>query len=300
MSDYQPDLVIYHDNCMDGFTAAWAVWRRWGDEPEYIARNYGMAPPADLAGKHVLIVDFSFSRGLLVDMVSNGGAASVMILDHHKTAREDLDPFLFHESSPGAIGADDALGMLRDLDELGRPPIIAMFDMERSGAGMAWDFCFGYHTRPKLVDLVEDRDLWRFAFGDESKWLHLALSCGAKDMARWDRLASYPHDEIRKGEAIAAYRDSLVEEIAGRAVPRWIGGKRGMLVDCPYALVSDVGHRLLDLHLDAQFAAAEVRGVEATTYSLRSRDDGADVSEIARKFGGGGHRNAAGFKVPRS
>ena len=298
--DYQPDIVVYHDKCMDGFTAAWAVWRRWGDEPSYVPRNYGMDPDLDCRGKHVLIVDFSFKVDVLARLVANEGAASVVILDHHKTAREDLEPFLFEESSPGAIGAADVLGMLRDLDELRRPPIIALFDMERSGAGMAWDFCFGSHTRPKVVDLVEDRDLWRFAFGDESKWLHLALSSGVIDFARWDRLASYPYDEIRTGEAIAAYRDSLVEEIVERAVPRWIGGKRGMLVDCPYGLASDVGNRLLDLHPAAEFAAAEVRGVDSATYSLRSRDDRADVSEIARKFGGGGHRNAAGFKVPRS
>jgi len=298
--EYQPDIVVYHDKCMDGFTAAWAVWKRWGDEPSYVALNYGMEPDLDCRGKHILIVDFSFKADVLARLVANDGAASVLFLDHHKTAREDLAPFLFEESFPGAIGAGDVLGMLRDLDELRRPPILAVFDMERSGAGMAWDFCFGSHTRPKLVDLVEDRDLWRFAFGDESKWLHLALSSGVMDFARWDRLTSYPYDEIRTGEAIAAYRDSLVEEIVERAVPRWIGGKRGMLVDCPYGLASDVGNRLLDLHPDAEFAAAEVRGPDSVTYSLRSRDDRADVSEIARKWGGGGHRNAAGFEVPRS
>ena len=49
---YQPDVVIYHDKCMDGFTAAWAIWKRWGDAPEYVARNYGMDPPELLTGKH--------------------------------------------------------------------------------------------------------------------------------------------------------------------------------------------------------------------------------------------------------
>ena len=33
-------------------------------------------------------------------------------------------------------------------------------------------------------------------------------------------------------------------------------------------------------------------------YSLRSRaDSGIDVSAIAKKYGGGGHKNAAGFKL---
>lgn len=298
--EYQPDIVVYHDKCMDGFTAAWAVWRLFGDEPSYVARNYGMDPDLDCRGKHILIVDFSFKADVLARLVANDGAASVVILDHHKTAREDLEPFLFEESSLGVIGAADVSGMLRDLDELRRPPIVALFDMARSGAGMAWDFCFGPQTRPKLVDLVEDRDLWRFAFGEEGKWLHLALSSGPMDFARWDALASYPYEEIRTGEKIAAYRDSLIDEIVERAVVMVIDGRYGIGVDCPYGLVSDVGNRLLDIWPETEFAVGVVRGEQTITYSLRSRDDRADVSEIARKFGGGGHRNAAGFKVPRT
>lgn len=298
--DYQPDIVVYHDKCMDGFTAAWAVWRRFGDAPQYVARNYGMEPDLDCRGKHVLIVDFSFPRDHLMRLVANDGAATVVILDHHKTAREDLEPFVFEESMPGAISAGDVAGMLRDLDELRRPPIIALFDMERSGAGMAWDFCHGPDDRPLLINLVEDRDLWLFRLGDWSKHLHLALTSGPADFRRWNDVHEGPHNFIRRGEAIAAYRDSLVAEIVERATVIVIGGRYGMGVDCPYGLASDVGNRLLELWPDTEFAAAIVRGEQTITYSLRSTDDRADVSEIARKFGGGGHRNAAGFKVPRS
>lgn len=304
MMAYAPDIVIYHDKCMDGFTAAWAVWKRFGDAPDYIPCNYGMCPPQGIGGKHVLIVDFSFSRVLLENMVTNGGAASVVILDHHKTAQAELEPFQFVESSPGAIGPTDVPGMLRDLGELGRPPIIALFDMERSGAGMAWDFCNADAAlrvvRPLLVNLVEDRDLWRFAYGEASKPLHLALTSGPTTFARWDEADGNINSFIDSGKAIAAYRDHLVDEIVERAEYMVIDKHRGVGVDCPYGLASEVGHRLLDNWPQAEFAAAVVRGVHSTSYSLRSRDDRADVSAIAKKFGGGGHRNAAGFKVPRT
>jgi hypothetical protein len=301
---YRPDIVIYHDKCMDGFTAAWAVWKRWGDAPEYLPCNYGLAPPPVLDGKHVLIVDFSFPRVFLDDMVTNGGAASVVILDHHKTAQADLEPFQFHEKSPGTIGAAEVPAMLRDLAELGRPPIVALFDMERSGAGMAWDFVDADAemrlSRPMLVNLVEDRDLWRFELGDASKLLHLALTSGPITFARWDEADADIDGFVARGQAIAAYRDQLVEEIAQRAVTVVVDGIYGIGVDCPYGLASDVGHRLLDDWPDVAFAAAIVRGEQTITYSLRSRDDRADVSAIAKKFGGGGHRNAAGFKDPRT
>lgn len=297
---YRPDIVIYHDKCMDGFTAAWACWKRWGDAPEYIACNYGLAPPAALDGKHVLIVDFSFPEALLRDMVENGRAASVVILDHHKTAEVDLAPFQRCKHKPERFTPAVAASMNADLERNGYLPISALFDMDRSGAGMAWDFAMREQPRPMLVDMVEDRDLWRFGLGDGSKFLHLALTSGEATFQRWDEAERDIDRFVERGQAIAAYRDSLVDEIVERAVVVVIDDEYGMGVDCPYGLASDVGHRLLDDWPDTRFAAAIVRGEKTVSYSLRSRDDRADVSALAKKFGGGGHRNAAGFKVPRS
>lgn len=298
MSDWQPDIVIYHDKCMDGFTAAWACWKKWGDRPEYIARNYGMDPDIDVFNRHILIVDFSFPQDVLCGLAEQG-ARSVVVLDHHKTAQADLAPFELKVRPPFPITHRDVEGMLRDLGELSRPAIIALFDMERSGAGMAWDFAHAGASRPKLVDLVEDRDLWRFALGEDSKLLHLKLSAGAATFSRWDIVDKNIDAALNEGISIAAYRDQLIDEIARRATGLVIDGEDGVGVDCPYGLASDVGHYLLDYWPNARFAAAIVRGEHTISYSLRSRDERADVSEIARKFGGGGHRNAAGFKVPR-
>lgn len=297
MADYKPDIVVYHDKCMDGFTAAWAIWKRWGNDPEYVARNYGMKLDLDVKGRHVLIVDFSFPEDVLRGMVMDG-AKSVVILDHHKTAQADLAPFALERDGKreGVFVNADELGDA--LDMVG--PIVAMFDMGRSGAGLAWDFAHGLAWRPQLVDLVEDRDLWSFKRGDAGKFLHLALTSGGISFDRWDEADANTERFIRTGAAIAAYRDSLVEEIAERAVCVVIDGVYGIGVDCPYALASDVCHRLLDDWPDTEFAAAIVRGEQAISYSLRSRDDRADVSALAKKYGGGGHRNAAGFKVPRT
>lgn len=106
--DWQPDMVIYHDNCADGFGAAWACWMRWGDACEYVPANYGQVPP-DVTGKNILIVDFSYKRPELETMAN--AAASIVILDHHKTAQAELEPFAFRESSPGAISPDDVSGI---------------------------------------------------------------------------------------------------------------------------------------------------------------------------------------------
>ena len=292
---WKPDIVVYHDKCMDGFTAAWACWVRWGDEPVYVARNYGMAPDIDVAGKNVLIVDFSFPEATLRELAASG-ANGIVVLDHHKTAAAALAPF----AMPLDLSLGDVADKIEVLSKRRICPILAVFDMERSGAGMAWDFANEGAMRPMLIDLVEDRDLWRFKYGDGSKFLHLTLTAGDTSFERWRSINVDIDGAIEQGRAIAAWRDKLVDEIVERATVVVIDGEYGVGVDCPYGLASDVGHRLLNDWPDTRFAAAIVRGEQTISYSLRSSDDRADVSAIAAKFGGGGHRNTAGFKVPRT
>lgn len=305
-STWAPDVVIYHDPCMDGFTAAWACWKRW-PAADYVGANYGRPAP-DVAGKNVLIVDFSYKRAELDALAQT--AASIVILDHHKSAAADLEPFAFAESGPGAISPEDVPGMLRDLAEMGRPAVIAIFDMERSGARMAWDFAHRRHASgsilPWLILLVEDRDLWRFKY-DATRDVHLRLSVEPKSFGFWDWAASelsvapnwHPPALVEEGKAMGRYRDWLVERIAGQAEIAAILGHRVPVVDCPYELASEVGDKLCGMFPDRPFAAMRVHDHDGTSFSLRSRG-GFDVSEVATRFGGGGHAAAAGFRVPPS
>lgn len=302
-STWAPDVVIYHDPCMDGFTAAWACWKRW-PAADYVGANYGRPAP-DVAGKNVLIVDFSYKRAELDALAQT--AASIVILDHHKSAAADLEPFAFAESGPGAISPEDVPGMLRDLAELGRPPVIAIFDMERSGARMAWDFAHDPDTAPGIVILIEDRDLWRFRYEDYTRDFHLRLSIEPKTWDAWEAahavtaaapdLAAIPL--IADGKAMGRYRDWLVTRIAAQAEIGLIGKDRVPVVDCPYELASEVGHLLCGMFPDRPFAAMRVHDHDGTSFSLRSRN-GFDVSEVAARYGGGGHAGAAGFRVPPS
>lgn len=296
MSDqWKPDIVIYHDPCMDGFTAAWAAWKRW-PEAAYIPANYGKPAP-DVTGKNVLIVDFSYKRPVLDALAQV--AKSIVILDHHKSAAADLEPFAFRESSPGVISPDEVNGMLRDLAELGRPPVIAIFDMERSGARMAWAFAHPEKDVPMLVTLIEDRDLWRFEF-DQTRDFHLRMSIEEKSFSAWDVARDAMVDVYAaEGAVMGAYRDWLVGRIAGQAQIGNVGDHRVPVVDCPYELASEVGDRLCGMYPDRPFAAMRVHDHDGTSFSLRSRG-GFDCSAVAVRYGGGGHAGAAGFRVPPS
>jgi oligoribonuclease NrnB/cAMP/cGMP phosphodiesterase (DHH superfamily) len=260
-------VCIYHGDCIDGFTAAWAVWRKFGNQAEYIPARYGDAPP-DVTHKDVIIVDFSYKRSVLEEM--HRKAEHIIVLDHHKTAEKEL------------YGLD-----------------FAHFDMGRSGAGLAWD---QYHTfpiarthRPWLVNYVEDRDLWKFLLPgskEANAWIGVQKRTSFED---WDRLDSDGLQRaIESGRAVLTALDRYVEEMSAIVQKVTICGSHMPIVNAPYINISELLQKLAEK--EAFSVGWYQRADGKFVYSLRSSATSAvDVSDIARIYGGGGHKNSAGF-----
>lgn len=297
--EYTPDIVIYHDHCADGFGAAWACWMRWKDSPQYVAANYG-APPPDVTNKHVLVVDFSFKRDVLREIGQQ--ARSVIVLDHHKTAQADLATWAIDDCDGSFWAGDDPMKWVRENDDYIGQPIAALFDMSKSGARLAWEFCHDADA-PDLIRLIEDRDLWHFA-DERSKPFALWLRSEPFAFERFYAIDTILRSEegsaqlMREAKAMQRFFDAKVDELAAFGWRRALGGHEPVVVNCPPMFASEVGHALLDKHPDAPFAATFCDSADKRMWSLRSRDDRVDVSAVATKFGGGGHRNAAGFSEP--
>ncbi len=294
---YQPDVLIYHDNCDDGFAAAWAIHKKWGDAVQYLPSNYGHQMPVWQDGSEVLVADFSFPPEQCEELVAQG--CRILMLDHHKTAKEALAGL--HQIHRPTI---DNVGRCFDrMSGTWREEVLVEFDMNRSGARMAWDFAFPGAETPELILAVEDRDLWRFDRPD-TKLVSMYLRSLDRDFEQWDAAAALysdnPDQFLAEANAIKRFYDQRVKSICENAGTQHFQGHDGVAVTyaCPYDFVSESCHTLLDMYPDAPFAVAVIQNQEGITYSLRSRDDRVDVSEIAKANGGGGHRNAAGFRVP--
>lgn len=263
-------VVIYHADCFDGFTAAWAFRRLRPDvSATYVAANHGDAPP-DVEGKSVYILDFSYPRATMLEL--QGRARSLLLLDHHQTAQENLADLPF-----------------------------CKFDMERSGAGITWDYFSGsQQPRPWVVDIVEDRDLWRFRYGDRTRHAMAYMATLPMTFEAWDELAQEDLDRVvEKGAAIQRYIDSYGQTVCQHAVLREIGGYVVPLINIPPKNASEHIDQLISRYPDYPFAGSFfLRGDGRWRFSLRSRGN-FDVSEVARRYGGGGHRNAAGFVVDK-
>jgi len=87
-------LVIYHGNCYDGLTAAWAAWRKFGANADYQAALYGEPLPSAAWDRPLYILDFSYPRAELearaLDPSHVLNLTALRVLDHHKTAEADL------------------------------------------------------------------------------------------------------------------------------------------------------------------------------------------------------------------
>lgn len=280
-------LCIYHGNCADGFGAAWAVRKALGDDVEFYPGVHQQDPP-DVKGRNVIMVDFSYKRPVIEKMATQ--AKSILILDHHKSAAEDLAGF----PNPPA----DLFDRVSGLPFKGWIPnsgVYAEFDMNRSGAGMAWDhFCGG--ERPALINHIEDRDLWRFKL-EGTREIQAALFSYPYDFEVWDKLMEMDPQQLRKdGEAIERKHFKDIREFIGAAQRRMvIAGIDVPALNAPYFWSSDAGHIMSE---GEPFAACYWDTPSGRVFSLRSGENGEDVSAIAKTYGGGGHRNAAGFSMP--
>jgi hypothetical protein len=297
---WRPDIVAYHGpGCDDGFGAAFACWKRWGSEGiEYISCHYKMEPPVErVRGKDVLMVDFSFKRPAMEQL--GAAVASMVVLDHHKTAQEELKPF---ELATGGLTPAGLAGMIverplifADLAELKMPPIIALFDMNKSGARMAWEFCHPGTEVPWLIRHIEDRDLWRFALGGTAE-VSAAIRTYPQTFEVWNEFDDFKLET--EGRIILRGHRKNVRSFCEHARLTSIAGQVIPAVNVPYLYASDCAHKLLEIFPHAPYAAAWFRGADGNIqFSLRSEDSRQDVSEIAKLYGGGGHRNAAGFSA---
>lgn len=285
-------LCIYHGKCADGFTAAWVVRMALGAENlEFFAGTY-QEPPPDVTGRDVIIVDFSYKRPVLMEMAAK--ANTILILDHHKTAAEDL-------TGLSSIKYYSVQDMRDEAEFMATHPIYAVFDMERSGAGLAWDFFNPAQPRPALVAYAEDRDLWRFLL-KRSREVSAYIFSFDYTWGNWDNLAHMLDQEpelvMDGGSAIERKHHKDVAELVEACKRRMrIGGVEVWAASLPYTLTSDAGHLMAK---GEPFAACYWDTAQGRVFSLRSTDEGQDVSAVAKQYGGGGHRNTSGFKVPLS
>lgn len=304
-------LIIYHQikhgiDCPDGIAAAWVADRylcsRWHPH-DILGCAYQSEPPDVSNYDFIYVLDFSFPLAVIEFWIQSG--KDVVIIDHHKTAQE----------------------MLGDISAFSRS-FTFYFDLQESGATLAWRHFNNGCVPPAFLQYVRDRDLWNHAL-PLTEEIHEASANMRFEMGKVSKITGIPSRDL----VFAAFdhlstltQEQLIEVMADRgfellkpkreaidrAVARMEYGflphtDRGQMSNTPIPmvrvladgsenrLISDICAKLYEKIPEALFVAC----ITNDGWSLRSDKNGSDfdVSAIAQCFGGGGHRNAAGFKL---
>lgn len=257
--------VLYHAECRDGFGGAWAAWKKLGDNASYIGVYHNKPFPEDARGKTVCLIDFNYP--LVVMRELKKVAVKIIVIDHHISNKDSL------------AEADESL-----------------FDLEHSGAVLAWKYFHGNASVPRLLGLVEDSDLWKFALSG-TREIAQALQSYDFDFIIWDKIIEdCESDEgiekyITEGKTLMRRIDKIVESAVLGAEEMDFEGHKCLVANGAVA-VSLTGHALV-VKMPPIGIVWSRKGKQIIV-SLRG-DGSVDLSEIAKKYGGGGHKNAAGF-----
>jgi nanoRNase/pAp phosphatase (c-di-AMP/oligoRNAs hydrolase) len=282
------DFVIYHKNCSDGFGSALAIYTWFKknyperlDTITFYPAAHGANPIALnlLADKNVVICDFSYKFNHLVDILRV--AKSFMIIDHHKTAEEDLKNV---------------------------PDKYKVFDMTHSGAYLTWQWYYQctHEEVPLMIKYIEDRDIWTKKLPNVDDFASILFNTPF-DFAEYEKFLNEEelYKAIMKGMIIRNYEMDHIKKMSTSS-----SVKLYKFNDDTYYFIayynsnmyrSDLGNYILtDVHKHADMAAIysydELQ--DKTVFSLRSTDERPDCSEVAKKYGAGGHRCASGMSLP--
>lgn len=281
--------ILTHAGCHDGFTAQWAILKgltqertRYNFQEEAhtcFEVSYGQPMPEIPDGQEVIIADFSYPEAVLRELAERSHFLTV--LDHHKTAQESL---------AGIIANPPENSLIR-------------FDMNKSGAMLAWQEFVSEKDIPDLIWYIQDRDLWTKKLPH-----HEAVTAYIHSFERthenWDMLENmlqnFMEDVVDMGCAVQRFKETKTDEIAKHARLQRVGDYVVPVVNAPYNFSSDVCQVLLDWYPEAKFSAYYFdRADGIQQWGLRSRKD-FDCSVVAKQFGGGGHAQACGFQIDPS
>ena len=264
--------VLYHADCMDGYGAA---WKSFGDSAHYKAVRYHEPIPKLPDNIELYILDFCYSMDDLVSTAQR--VRKIVVLDHHISAQKDYETYINHSTTPSNLEIN--------------------FVQEHSGCIIAWNYFQGNKEAPKLLQYIEDHDLWWHKLPkteaiSKALYLRLPVNFSAFEKIKLSTLE-------REGAILLKQHRLNIRRLVNTRHKVKLNGIEGLAVNAPGMFSSDLGHALAKLS-DTYGLIYSWHG-KRKRYECGLRSIGEfDVSELAKVYGGGGHQNASGFTVDQA
>lgn len=262
-------LCFYHANCTDGAAAAAVIHRKY-PHADLIAMNHGDPIEVSLKNKKIFVVDFSFPLDVFQKMKSE--AKEIFWYDHHKTA----------------IPTQQALGW-------------GVMDLAESGASLTWKMEYPQKEIPQIISYVKDKDIWEWKLPHSRE-----ISAAIRDLDQihdpkshtWkDLIENLNEDKFKKlvetGEIVLRSQKMRMKEGAEKGFEVDFHGYKTLAVNWSFES-SEMGEYI---YKDLNYEVALIFYYTGEIWNFSLRSNQVDVSELAKKYGGGGHPGASGFRT---
>lgn len=271
-------LSIYHKDCIDGTTAAAVVLRKF---PEAKLFPLSHDPSVDDLEKVLSVIDddteiYTVDCGIGVQEILSRGF-KVMTIDHH-------------------IGVKDSLELLVKENT----NFTYLFDNEKSGASLAWQYFFPDEELPEMIKLVEDSDLWKGQYGEDTKNVNNYLWLFINEPDKILQILESDLNEVKKqGELISIYAEKEIMKLV--EIPA-VSLKIGEHIFPAYNISnheSACGNILSEKN-NQTAVMFTIKG-DVVKFSFRSKNgQNPSALDLAKILGGNGHILAAGARVSLS
>ncbi|MDQ1255072.1 MAG: uncharacterized protein QG646_4351 [Euryarchaeota archaeon] len=275
-------IIVYHHDDLDGQCSAAQVRKTM----EKITSNPIQCIAVQYSGTtwkkeeieeadEVYVLDFAFPD---METVAEIAGKKLIWIDHHKSAMEEHRE-LWYSNIPGKR------------------------DITKAASQLTWEYLKDDQPLPTAVEYVSKRDIWQF--GDKKE--EISAFTGAcqillrspEDTDWKDLLASSKNERekvklyLRIGHALADVQKARIEKAFERGNDIIFHGLRARLINTT-SDASDIGEYV---YLKPEYDIAVIWQMINDMVQVSLRSNSVDCAEIAQKYGGGGHRGAAGFTI---
>ncbi|UYE93411.1 DHH phosphoesterase [Shewanella phage FishSpeaker] len=297
-------IIGYHGFCMDGIGSLIVAQRKFGVEnvfpvpldhskkDESFARLIKTIEENEGVVSSLAILDFAFDFDIMseIEDICVERNLGLLLIDHHEGMKDEINKFINYSDRNGTE---------------------VIFDTGRSGAYLTWEYYFPSIPVPPLLCYIDDGDRYKFNLPSAREvcgtLVYLTGKTDYKELMThlnktMDELLTYAGPEYG---FITEYVRKTVDlyTVGVRTQELEINGEKLSIIlkPCDLAFSSLVGEAYYNIRTDVN-AIVMYSGVgKEVNLSIRSGSTFHDgyAKKIAQYFGGNGHPNAAGCKLPR-
>jgi oligoribonuclease NrnB/cAMP/cGMP phosphodiesterase (DHH superfamily) len=239
--------------------------------------DYGDSIPLEkiLTAEKIIIVDFSLSKE---EMIKLATYHKLTWIDHHKSALEEMD------------GISDSWPGIRDTKE--------------AACVLTWKYFFPDRPVPQGIRLIGDRDIWKWAYPETGPFNEGLYQLDTRPYNDSVWIPLFENDQttldkiLQNGKILREARMKTIRRtLLSKGFSVTMDGYKTLVINLRGS--GDIGQQVRNMGYEIAYCYSDDLHHEELTTFVTMYSDKVDVSDIAKRFGGGGHSGAAGFHFKR-